>query len=115
MRDNWNRREFILRSALFLAVPSFISFARRAFGEEAEVKVSDPTAQSLTYCPNAKKASKKVCPLRAGKDKAKQFCRECQFYAKTKGSGASELGMCQLISSGLVRGDGWCSSWVKKA
>ena len=45
----------------------------------------------------------------------KQFCTGCILYTKHSGSGASEIGKCQLFPGQGVKGEGWCTSWAKKA
>ena len=42
--------------------------------------------------------------------KPDQDCEGCQLYT----AGADGTGKCQLFAKGLVKGSGWCASWVQK-
>ncbi len=84
------------------------SWAELKEGEQA------PFAQ---YCKDADKTPNEACPDRAKEERKDQYCTNCMFYNKVKGEGKEELGTCALAMGiqRLVRGPGWCQSWVKKA
>lgn len=77
------------------------------------VKPTDSMAQSLGYIEDAKKVDTKKWPKRAGKDGAKQFCYNCQFYAEKKNPKASKAAGCTIFAGKGVTAQGWCNSWTQ--
>lgn len=117
-----SRRDFLKASAVSLAALPFIGSVFRmiptAHAADADLpmaKETDPTPKTLKYCANADgKGKSEGCKLRASKDKAGQYCNNCQFYTKVKGAGKTEAGKCLLIPGNLVAGNAWCNSYTKK-
>ena len=46
---------------------------------------------------------------------ANQICSKCMLYTTVGKKDGHEAGKCTLFANQLVRGEGWCSSWSKKA
>ena len=98
-----NRREFIktgLASAVVLPVAGALLHAGIA-SAEAEKLISEmpevaPMVTALQYVNETTKPD--------------QDCEGCQLYT----AGADGTGKCQLFAKGLVKGSGWCASWVQK-
>lgn len=108
-----SRRSFLKRGVFTLAA---LPFASALFSHPVSyaadlpmAKETDPMPKSLKYCPNAKKPSA-ACADRKKKEKADQFCHNCQLYTKLD----DKKGKCMLLSNMAVEADGWCNSWVKK-
>ena len=80
-----------------------------------ELKEGEP-AVFAQYCKDADKTPNEACPERAKEERKGQYCNNCMFYNKVKGEGKEELGKCTLLGNRekLVRGAGWCQSWVRK-
>lgn len=108
-----NRRSFLKISGLSLAaIPFATSLFQSAPSQAADLpmaKETDPMPKSLKYCDNGKKPSA-ACADRKKKEKANQFCHNCQLYTKLD----DKKGKCMLIANAAVTADGWCNSWVKK-
>jgi hypothetical protein len=45
----------------------------------------------------------------------KQHCNACMLFTGVGKKGADEVGKCTLFAGQLVKGQGWCASWSKKA
>lgn len=73
----------------------------------SEVAANDPVASAIGYVSDATKVEAKANPT----FKKGQTCATCALYSKTNDS----WGKCQMIQNGLVRADGWCKSFNKKA
>ena len=108
-----NRRNFLKIGGLALAAaPFFSSLFSSTDSQAADLpmcKESDPMPKTLKYCANAKKPSA-ACADRKKKEKADQFCHNCQLYTKID----DKKGKCMLMTTCTVASDGWCNSWVKK-
>lgn len=52
---------------------------------------------------------------RAGVPFAKQTCAGCALYTAAGKKGGADVGKCAIFANQLVKGEGWCSSWSKKA
>jgi len=108
-----NRRSFLKLTGISLAALPFASSlfspppARAA--DLPMAKETDPMPKSLKYCSNAKKPTAH-CADRKKKEKADQFCHNCQLFTKLD----DKKGKCMLITGAAVAYDGWCNSWVKK-
>lgn len=116
-----SRRSFLKMGGLTLAALPFAnsllsglttSEAHAAAPALPECKETDPMAKSLKYIPHADKAPKGN--PRAAKDKAGQYCNNCQLYTKGSGEKEKEVGKCLVIPKCQVHAIGWCQSWVKK-
>lgn len=73
-------------------------------------------AASLSYASDhskVKDASKKV--ERQGTPFEKQHCNACMLYTKVGTKDGKEAGKCTLFQGQLVAGQGFCTSWAKKA
>lgn len=123
---NESRRKFLLKSAAFAATIITSSsilgaLAKNSFGAPAkgkkkdtplptgqtEVTTADPIASAIGYNPDSTKVEAKGNPTY----KKGQNCASCALYTKTNDG----WGKCQMIQAGLVRADGWCRSYSKKA
>lgn len=123
MDKSFSRRNFIKSLAVSAAaipvlhgLSLFGANVARAAGNPP-LPESDPFAKSIKYCADADKAAKSKtssCPARKEKDRATQYCRNCQLYTKESGDGAKETGKCMIVQGKSVAGGGWCMSWVKK-
>lgn len=79
-----------------------------------DVDPKDPQAVSLGYTVDAKKVDTKKFPKRAGKDGAKQFCYNCQFYQNASGDPAkSQKAPCQIFGGKNVHSHAWCNTWTQ--
>ena len=108
------RREFMKIAGLSLAsFAALKTFSWNAQAADPLVKEGEGMAKNLGYCANGDKPSK-ACPERKAKDKAKQYCRNCQLYTKTSGDGKDEIGKCMLFPKNTVPAAAWCKSWVQK-
>ncbi len=52
---------------------------------------------------------------RQGVPFAGQYCNKCMLYSSVGKKDGAEVGKCTLFTGQLVKGEGWCSSWAKKA
>lgn len=123
MKGSINRRNFIkCVAASVAAIPvlhgvSMLGSKVALAADKPQLPESDPFAKSIKYCADADKAAKAksgACPARKEKDRATQYCRNCQLYTKESGEGAKEVGKCMIVQGKSVNGGGWCMSWVKK-
>lgn len=76
------------------------------------VKEDDPLPKGLGYMHDSTKAPRVD---KAGTKAADQHCLNCQFYTKAGEINKEEVGKCQLFPKGVVKSNGWCKSWIKKA
>ncbi|XDD53331.1 high-potential iron-sulfur protein [Leptospira sp. WS4.C2] len=74
------------------------------------VSESDPTAKALGFHQDAKRTDFILYPERKEPSAKKQFCKHCAQYTKLN----EEWGKCNIISAGIVSGQGWCSAWSKR-
>jgi hypothetical protein len=94
--------------------------ALEAFAADADpvfAKETDEAAKNLKYCIDADKsikAKKSVCEDRKKKEKATQYCHNCQLFQLAKGTGKAAEGKCLILPGKSVHGGGWCMSWVQK-
>jgi len=95
-----SRRRFIQITATGFAAAML---GGNAHAVEA-VSESDPTAVALKYKMDANKAAER-------KDKA-AHCANCALY--TGKAGAAD-GPCGAFGGKLVKAQGWCTAWAKKA
>lgn len=111
---SFSRRTFLKTGAIGLAAVPFVSSLFSLAPSEARaadmplIKESDPMAKSLKYCHDAKKPNDQ-CKDRKKKEKADQFCHNCQLYTKLD----DKKGKCMVLPKGAVAAEGWCNSWVK--
>lgn len=52
---------------------------------------------------------------RGGVPFAKQSCASCALYTAAGKKGGADVGKCAIFANQVVKGEGWCSSWSKKA
>lgn len=108
-----SRRSFLKRGAFLLgALPFASALLSNPVAQAADLpmaKETDPMPKTLKYCHDAKKPSA-ACADRKKKEKADQFCHNCQLYTKLD----DKKGKCMLMTTLAVASDGWCNSWVKK-
>lgn len=77
---------------------------------------NDPMAKSVNYV--EKHADLKKPELKTERQGVKfegQYCKGCQLYTAAGKKGSADVGKCTLFSGKLVKADGWCASWSKKA
>ncbi len=127
----YNRRRFLKDSALavaffstagFLGKTSLVNSSEAAEKKGAakkgtkeaplpagatEVPATDAVASAIGYNANALSVDAKTNPTY----KKGQNCAGCALYVPSNES----WGKCQMISSGLVKANGWCRSYSKKA
>ncbi len=80
------------------------------------VKPGEGMAASVNYQhkhSDVKNAALKV--ERQGTAWDKQYCNNCMLYTKVGQKDGEEVGKCTLFANQLVKGQGWCASWSKKA
>lgn len=94
------------------AKPAATPAAPAAAGALELVKEDDPLPKGLGYMHDSTKAPRVD---KAGTKAAEQHCANCQFYAKAGEINKEEVGKCQLFPKGVVKSNGWCKSWIKKA
>ncbi|TGK87696.1 high-potential iron-sulfur protein [Leptospira noumeaensis] len=71
---------------------------------------SDPTAKALGFHQDAKNTDFTLYPERKEPGSKNQFCKHCVQYTKIN----EKWGKCNIISSGFVSSQGWCSAWSLK-
>ena len=124
---NTGRRQFIKASAVgLLAIPVIglfrgVQAAKAAKGAAKAasplpsgmkaVSETDPVATAIGYKANIKDIDYEKYPQRKKPDAKNQFCNNCALYTASNDS----WGKCQMLTSGVVAGEGWCGSWNKKA
>ena len=132
MSEMNSRRQFVKIAlgvgGLALLLPNSVLAERRRGGGAAAaggaqgdlalplVKPGEGMAASVNYYhkhSDVKNAALKV--ERQGLAWDKQFCTNCMLYTKSGQKDGSEVGKCTLFSGMLVKGEGWCASWSKKA
>lgn len=109
----WSRRSFLKGCALSFAALPFLG--RLGFAAPAELpllKDGEEPGKALKFCSNADKPTK-LCEPRKSKDKAKQYCYNCQLYTKTEGEKKAGKGKCMIMPKNRVNGGAWCMSWVQ--
>lgn len=85
----------------------------------AELPLVEPgkgQALSVKYVHNItdiKEAALKVD--RQGVKFVDQKCSNCMLYAKHGDKDGKEVGKCTIFANQVVRADGWCMTWSKKA
>lgn len=111
---NKQRRIFMLASVATGVAVSTASLAQTKPAAAPAAKglpmldEADPTAKSLGYVADAKKAdTKKYKQYAAG-----HVCSNCQLYTGKPGEAS---GPCSIFPGKQVAAKGWCSAWVKKA
>jgi hypothetical protein len=115
------RREFLkftsitaLGAFAIAKIVGSTSTARAADAPLEMVKTSDPMAQSLGYHEDGTKVDTKKWAKRAGKDGAKQFCFNCQFYqSKDPNRKATKSAPCTIFQNKGVHSHGWCNTWTE--
>jgi High potential iron-sulfur protein len=123
------RRRFLGRASIALAAALGLSRAlaktppkksdapEAGKGSAALVLVDEKSSLAVTlkYASDASTVPAGLKVAKAGVDGANQNCANCMFYTKSGKVGSDEVGKCQLLVQGVVKGKGWCSSWTKKA
>lgn len=90
-----------------------------AAGGDLDLPLVEPGKDLATAVNYVHKAAElkdaKLKVERQGVPFAKQACSGCSFYSGVGKKGADDLGKCTIFAGKLVKGQGWCSSWNKKA
>jgi len=107
-----SRRSFIKLISLTLASLPLLDRLSFAEGELPLLKDGEEPGKSLKFCSNADKPTK-LCVQRKSKDKAKQYCYNCQLFTKTEGEKKASKGKCMIMPKNRVDGGAWCMSWVQ--
>lgn len=76
--------------------------------ELPKLALDDPQAKALAYHEDASA----VDTAQHTRMVAGSNCANCQLYT---GATGSEWGPCSIFPGKLVKAQGWCSTWVKKA
>ena len=85
--------------------------AKRQAQAETEAKADMPSEDALVTEIPAMESLVKSINYTHQSPKPDQTCANCMLY-EAQGSG---LGTCKLFAQGLVKAEGWCTSWIKKA
>ncbi|MCG6145597.1 high-potential iron-sulfur protein [Leptospira bandrabouensis] len=80
-------------------------------GDAHPVLESDPTAKALGFHQDAKDTDFNLYPERKEPTAKNQFCKHCAQYTKLN----ERWGKCNIITSGIVSSNGWCSAWSKRS
>ncbi len=107
-----SRRSFLKYATLSLAALPFLGRFSFAADELPILKDGEDPGKALKYCSNGDKPTK-LCEARKSKDKAKQYCYNCQLYTKSEGDKKTSKGKCMLFPKHKVLGAAWCTSWVQ--
>lgn len=110
-RQFFKRGAFVVASLALFRIGTGRGLGALAQAEETVVSETEPMSQAMGYKKDASKVDVKKFPKRAGAEGKKQFCDNCQFYAKANG----KQGKCQIFTNRLVEAKGWCNTWTKKA
>lgn len=81
------------------------------------VKPGEGMAASVNYQEDPEKMIKDAALKvdRQGVKFANQKCSGCMLYTSEGKKDGVEAGKCTLFANKLVKGNGWCASWSKKA
>jgi len=80
------------------------------------VKPGEGMAGSVHYQHDKKDVKDKALMIdRQGVPFAKQQCSGCMLFTPVGKKGADEVGKCTLFAGQLVKANGWCASFSKKA
>ncbi len=113
-----NRRSFIKNTLVAVgALPVIAPLLASAQAQPKNVKFAKEGAGSaggMGYCANTKDkaAVTKFCPKHALPENKEKFCHNCILYTAEKGM---DYGKCAVIPEGMVKKDGYCNTWAKKA
>jgi hypothetical protein len=88
-----------------------------AAGSAEAMCAKEAMAVSINYAPNHKAVTDaKLKVEKQGVPFDKQFCNNCMFYSSQgKDKAGKDIGKCQLLQGCHVYGEGWSTSWAKKA
>ncbi|MCE3010798.1 MAG: high-potential iron-sulfur protein [Proteobacteria bacterium] len=127
--QNQSRRSFLKIAASLAGLAATTTlFSKSALAEKRRggapaggdlslslVKEGQGMAASVNYFEkHANVKDAKLKTERQGVKWEQQFCNNCMLYTKV-GDKGGEVGKCTLFQGQLVRGEGWCASWSKKA
>lgn len=117
------RRKFIkVLGVSVLSLPVFF-MRKQLSGLEAMAADGDlPFAEAgkataPNFCVNADKSiksKKTACAERKKKERATQYCNNCQLFQLQSGAGKDAVGKCMIMPQNRVHGSDWCMSWVAK-
>ena len=121
MSKNTSRRHFIQSSLLAAITLPLLGYFRPAWAEkkddtalptgEKPVSDTDPIVVAIGYKADVAKIDFAKYPNRKKPEAKNQFCKNCALYLPSN----KGWGKCQMITSGLVKAEGWCGSWSQKA
>lgn len=120
--DKMNRRHFFTKIAqitgVALVAPTVINsvFSSSANAQEKRRGGGAAVAGgcSLPLVEPGKGTAAAVKYVHKTADAAKK-CSNCSFYAKKETCKGEEVGTCTIFAGQLVKSEGFCSSWNKKA
>lgn len=110
---SWTASLFLLEGGLGL-ISKLSADKKNSFpipGDEHPVLESDPTAKALGFHQDAKDTDFNLYPERKEPTAKNQFCKHCAQYTKLN----ERWGKCNIITSGIVSSNGWCSAWSKRS
>lgn len=80
------------------------------------VKPGEGMAGSVNYQHNHKNIKDKSLKIeRQGVAFDKQHCKACMLFTPVGKKAGEDVGKCTLFAGQLVKAEGWCASWSKKA
>ncbi len=134
MSSQVNRRNFLglgLKLAAAVGVANVVGKAHaegrkpRGGGAKSDDPCSLPMAEpdkgmpkSVNYQHDKSKVTDAKLKIeRMGTTFKDQFCHNCAQYSEVKGCKSGKSGTCSIFANPklLVKADGWCATWVKKA
>ena len=112
MKNTITRRKFITGSAAASVLPLLSASSVRADNEQLKIEENNPQAIALGYKHQASDVDVTKFPRRAGDAGQTQFCSNCMLF---NGKAENEWAPCVIFANKLVKGEGWCNAWAKKA
>lgn len=109
-----SRRQFFKQLASFAGIAVLASvFSGQVMGDEKR-RARGGGDGDLPMAVPGKEVAGTLGYMEKTKDPAKH-CSNCQLFTKTGNKGGGEVGKCQVLVGKLVKGEGYCNSWAKKA
>lgn len=94
-------------SVLFAGATALVSKLVSAAGAATPKLLDEQNsiAKAMKFVQDATKSKDRKDP--------KAVCTNCVLYKKQTEIDGAEAGICTMLTGGLVKGGGWCASWVK--
>ena len=124
-----NRREFFAQILTGLGITAGVTYATLASADPSKAKAADKkadkkadgpklvdendaVAKALKFKHDKNEVDKKLLVTKMGVEGKDQNCGNCIHYKAQEGN----VGTCNmLIGKGVVKENGWCNVWTKKA